>query len=61
MLLKGNSIVVPYLYHILAGSDFDVDSLFTKHKAYYKDIKGEYKVYGEYSSENEFADKFLNI
>ncbi len=47
-----NSIVVPQLVHILAGSDLDVDKLFSHTFAHYIDFNGQAHVYGDYS---EFA------
>ena len=56
---KQNAFVMPYFAHMLAGSDFDVDSLYAQHLAYYRDIFGDYKVYGEYTEGNEKKEKFL--
>jgi hypothetical protein len=47
-----NSIVVPQLVHILAGSDLDVDKLYSHTFANYIDYSGQAHVYGDYS---EFA------
>lgn len=43
-----NSIVVPQLIHILAGSDLDVDKLFSHTFAYYVDYNNEAHIYGDY-------------
>jgi hypothetical protein len=44
-----NSIVVPQLVHILAGSDLDVDKLYSHTFAHYINFNGEATVYGDYS------------
>jgi hypothetical protein len=44
-----NSIVVPQLIHILAGSDLDVDKLFSHIFAHYINFNDEAHVYGDYS------------
>ena len=56
---KQNAFIMPYFAHMLAGSDFDVDSLYAQHLAYFKDVFGDYKVYGEYTEENKNKEKFL--
>lgn len=44
-----NSIIVPQLVHILAGSDLDVDKLYSHTFDYYMDFNNEAHVYGDYS------------
>ena len=44
-----NSIVVPQLVHILAGSDLDVDKLYSHIFAHYINFNDEAHVYGDYS------------
>ena len=44
-----NSIVVPQLIHILAGSDLDVDKLYSHTFAHYINFNDEAHVYGDYS------------
>lgn len=57
---KRNSFVMPYLAHMLAGSDFDVDALYARMLAYYEDDRGTFHVYGQYSStEKEADEKYL--
>ena len=56
-----NSIVVPQLVHILAGSDLDVDKLYGNTFDYYIDYNEEAHVYGDYSkygteSQGQFAE-----
>jgi hypothetical protein len=56
-----NSIVVPQLVHILAGSDLDVDKLYSHTFAHYLDASGTAHVYGDYSkyatkSQGQFAE-----
>lgn len=51
---KKNSIIVPHLVHLLAGSDFDIDSLFGQTFGYYKTLTGQYQLYGEYDT---YVDK----
>jgi len=41
-----NTIILPQAVHLLAGSDFDVDTLYAHAYAYYKDITGNYHKYG---------------
>lgn len=45
-----NSIVVPQLVHILAGSDLDVDKLYSHIFAHYIDYNGQAHVYGDYEN-----------
>lgn len=56
-----NSIVVPQLVHILAGSDLDVDKLYSHTFEHYLDYNEEAHVYGDYSkyasqSQGQFAE-----
>ena len=56
-----NSIVVPQLVHILAGSDLDVDKLFSHTFEYYLDYNNVAHTYGDYSkyaspSQGQFAE-----
>jgi hypothetical protein len=56
-----NSIVVPHLVHILAGSDLDVDKLYSHTFAHYVDFSKTAHVYGDYSnyatkSQGQFAE-----
>lgn len=46
---KLNNIIVPHFVHLLSGSDFDIDSLFGRMMSYYKNGKGNYSLYGDYS------------
>jgi len=46
---KMNNIIVPHFVHLLSGSDFDIDSLFGRMMSYYKNGKGNYNLYGDYS------------
>jgi len=48
----GNTIILPHLAHLLAGSDFDVDTLYTQMYNIYEDFKGETVLYGDYSQYN---------
>jgi hypothetical protein len=43
-----NSIIVPQFIHLLAGSDFDVDSLYGQTYAHYVNAVGDYAKYGNY-------------
>lgn len=55
-----NSIVVPQLVHILAGSDLDVDKLYSHTVDYYRDFNGKQHVYGDYSAySTESKGKFI--
>lgn len=56
-----NSIVVPQLVHILAGSDLDVDALYSHTFEHYLDYTDQAHVYGDYSkyatqSQGQFAE-----
>ena len=56
-----NSIVVPQLVHILAGSDLDVDKLYSHTFEHYLDYNDVAHVYGDYSkyatpSQGQFAE-----
>jgi len=44
-----NSIIVPQFIHLLAGSDFDVDSLYGQTFAHYVNAVGDYAKYGNYN------------
>jgi hypothetical protein len=48
----GNTIILPQLAHYLAGSDFDIDTLYTQMYNTYEDFKGETVLYGDYSQYN---------
>lgn len=56
---KQNTLIMPHFAHILAGSDFDIDKLFIRLFAYYKDISGNYRMYGDYTGMEENQGKFL--
>jgi predicted NAD-dependent protein-ADP-ribosyltransferase YbiA (DUF1768 family)/alkylated DNA repair dioxygenase AlkB len=43
-------IIVPQIVHILAGSDLDIDTLYTQQYSFYKNFNGESILYGDYSS-----------
>ncbi len=45
-----NGIVVPHFIHLLAGSDFDIDTLYAHAKSYYTDMAGMYNMYGNYDN-----------
>lgn len=56
-----NGVVVPHFIHLLAGSDFDIDTLYVHSKAYYTDMAGMYNLYGNYENyptdeEGKFAE-----
>jgi hypothetical protein len=56
-----NSIVVPQLVHILAGSDLDVDKLYSHTFEHYLDYNEEAHLFGDYSkyasaSQGQFAE-----
>lgn len=44
-----NTIVVPQFIHLLAGSDFDVDSLYGQTYAHYVNAVGDFAKYGDYN------------
>ncbi len=57
---KLNNIIVPQFVHMLSGSDFDIDSLFGRMMAYYKNGKNEFALYGDYSQyQNPQIGKFI--
>jgi hypothetical protein len=45
-----NSIIVPHFVHLLAGSDFDVDSLYGQTFAHYFNADDKPVLYGDYSA-----------
>ena len=45
----GNGIVIPFQLHMLAGSDFDIDSLYAYKYDTYTSITGEKIIYGDYT------------
>ena len=56
-----NGVIVPHFVHLLAGSDFDVDALYGQTFAYYFDMSGNPRLYGQYdkgqnSNMNKFAE-----
>ena len=48
-----NTIIVPQLVHLLAGSDLDIDSLYAHGYASYNDATGKKHVYGDYTGYTE--------
>lgn len=59
---KMNNIIVPHFVHLLAGSDFDIDSLFGRMMSYYENGKGNYSLYGDYSLySNPDTGKFIEF
>ena len=56
----GNTIILPQIAHYLAGSDFDIDTLYTQMYNTYIDFKGNKQLYGDYSGyRNEDEGRFL--
>jgi predicted NAD-dependent protein-ADP-ribosyltransferase YbiA (DUF1768 family) len=58
-------IIVPQIVHILAGSDLDIDTLYTQQYSFYKNFNGESILYGDYSvytskEQGEFVE-YLNF
>lgn len=49
-----NSIVVPQFIHLLAGSDLDVDSLYSHIYASYDDLNGRPHIYGDYETYQKY-------
>jgi len=45
-----SGIIVPQVVHILAGSDLDIDTLYTQQYSFYKNFNGDSVLYGDYSS-----------
>lgn len=59
---KMNNIIVPHFVHLLAGSDFDIDSLFGRMMSYYENGKGNYALYGDYGLySNPDTGKFIEF
>jgi hypothetical protein len=59
---KMNNIIVPHFVHLLAGSDFDIDSLFGRMMSYYENGNGNYSLYGDYSLySNPDTGKFIEF
>jgi hypothetical protein len=58
----GNAIILPQFAHYLAGSDFDIDTLYTQMYNVYEDFKGAKQLYGDYSSyRTEDEGRFLEF
>lgn len=58
----GNTIILPQIVHYLAGSDFDIDTLYTQMYNTYEDFKGENVLYGDYSQyNNKEQGRFLEF
>jgi hypothetical protein len=58
----GNTIILPQLAHYLAGSDFDIDTLYTQMYNTYEDFKGETVLYGDYNQyNNKEQGRFLEF
>jgi len=62
-----NAVIVPQLIHKLAGSDLDIDALYSQTLATYEDLNGKMHVYGEYDThegleteEAKFLEYLLN-
>lgn len=61
-----NIMIVPQAYHLLAGSDLDIDTLFSQVLATYEGIDGKEHLYGDYSGysltepEAMFAEYLVN-
>lgn len=49
----GAGIIVPFQMHMLAGSDFDIDTLYAYVKSSYRGADGTKSVYGDYSHYKE--------
>ena len=45
----GSGIVLPFQVHLLAGSDFDIDTLYAHVFGSYRTIDGEQVIYGDYA------------
>jgi len=45
-----SGIIVPQVVHILAGSDLDVDTLYTQQYSFYRNYNGATVLYGDYSN-----------
>jgi hypothetical protein len=59
---KLNSVIVPQYIHILAGSDFDIDSLFGQMYATYKNAMNDTVKYGDTSMyKNKEAGEFVEF
>ena len=55
-----NGIILPHYIHILAGSDFDVDALYGQTFSTYRNLAGQYNVFGRYDGYmNEREGKFV--
>ena len=59
---KLNTVIVPQYVHILAGSDFDIDSLFGQMYSTYTNAKGSLVKYGDVSGyKNKEAGEFVEF
>lgn len=50
-----NTVIVPEQVHLWSGSDKDIDSLYAQIKGTYKDALGNYHIYGDYSTYEQYG------
>jgi hypothetical protein len=51
-----NTVVAPMIIHLLSGSDLDIDSLYIQSKAYFKDLQGNFRLFGDYANESNLLE-----
>ena len=57
-----NGVIVPQMVHMLSGSDFDVDALYSQTYAHYFNASGKPSLYGDYSNyRTEEEGKFVEF
>lgn len=57
-----NGVIVPQMVHMLSGSDFDVDALYSQTYAHYFNASGKPSIYGNYSNyRTEEEGKFVEF
>ena len=57
-----NGVIVPQMVHMLSGSDFDVDALYSQTYAHYFNASGKPSLYGDYSNyRTEQEGKFVEF
>lgn len=55
-----NSVIVPHIVHVLAGSDFDIDTLYTQSFNYFIDKNGDPIKYGDSTTNEDRYKEYLH-
>ena len=54
-----NSVIVPQMIHLMSGSDFDIDTLYTQSFNYYEDGNGNFKKFGSAVTDEDKYEEYL--